>query len=118
MGAFTYGTVSRVSPDANGKTVELSVTGPASYDANGSVIDLSVATRGAWEGFTVVYDVQQVSIGAHGNDKYRLMFVPAGSGAAATGALKVRDLSAASDAEVSGATDLSGVTFYLRVQGR
>lgn len=118
MGAFTYGTVTRVSPASNGKTVELSVTGPASYDANGSVLDLSVATRGAWEGFTAVYDVEQIGIGAHGNDKYRLMFVPAASGAAATGTLKARDLSAASDAEVSGGTDLSGVTFYLRAQGR
>jgi hypothetical protein len=116
MGAFTYGTVTRVNPSSNGKTVEFSVTGPASYDANGSVIDLSVATRGAWEGFTVLYDVEQVSIGAHGNDKYRLMFVPGSSGAAATGTLKVRDLTAASDAEASG--DLSGVTFYLRATGR
>lgn len=91
----------------------ITATGSASYDTNGSVLDCSAITGG---GFTKVHGIRQVGISAHGNDKYHLTFVPAASyGTSPT--IKVRDLSAASDAEVSSTTDLSGVTFILEVIG-
>lgn len=109
--------------DAGGLKIRIvSCAGPASYTTNGGEIDLSNdATDGLgnnFDRFSEVYCVTQCAIGAHGNAKYATRFVPAASGAAATGTIKVLDQSAASDAEVSNATDLSTVTFYFLVIGR
>jgi len=91
----------------------ITATGPSSYDTNGSAIDLSAVTGG---GFTKVHGVRLVGVSAHANDKYHVQFIPAASyGTSPT--LKVRDLSAASDAEVSSTTDLSAVALILEVIG-
>jgi DNA polymerase-3 subunit beta len=59
--------------------------------------------------------LKAVSLAA--SDKYRLAFVPGASYSPSTGLLKARDLSAASDAEVSSTTDLSGTTWVLELVG-
>jgi hypothetical protein len=115
--------VVKQAADIGGLKIRIvSCVGPASYTTNGGEIDLSNdATDGLgnnFDRFTEVYCVNQCAIGAHGNAKYSVRYVPAASGAAATGTLKVLDQSAASDAEVSNATDLSSVTFYFLVIGR
>lgn len=89
----------------------LLLTLPASYDAGGSALDLSALTEG---GFTSVYGINQLSIAA-ANDKYRLSFVPGSAYAPGTGLVKIRDLTAASDAEASG--DLSAVTVTVEAIG-
>lgn len=124
MSAFTITAVLQrdVGRYGSGKRVLLSCTGTASYDTNGSVINLSSSNTtltglDADAAFTVVNGVSVVGTTLHGSDKYRCMYVRASAGAPATGTLKVRDLSAASDAEVSSTTDLSATTFFLEVVG-
>lgn len=91
----------------------VTATGPASYDTNGSVLTCTDFPGG---GFTKVHGVRLVGVSAHANDKYHVQFVPAASyGTGPT--LKVRDLSAASDAEIASTTDLSAVVFILEVLG-
>ena len=113
MGAITVTTqvVNVLSPKQ--RRAVLLLTLPASYDTGGSALDLSALTDG---GFTKVHGLQVLSIAA-ANDKYSLSFVPGSSYAPSTGLVKIRDLSAASDAEVSGATDLSAVTVTVEVVG-
>ena len=125
MSAFVITGVLAVSPGFEGscKRVLLTATGTASYDTNGSVIALGSANTvltalNADAFFTVVHGVSQCGIDPHGSDKYDCKYIRAAAGAPATGTLKVRDLSAASDAEVSSTTDLSATTFYLEVVGR
>ena len=113
MGAIAVTTVLSNDLSTNARKAVLLLTLPASYDTGGSVLDLSAITGG---GFTKVFGVSQLGIAA-ANDKYRLSFVPAASYAAATPLVKIRDLSAASDAEGSCATDLSAVTVVVEVTG-
>lgn len=113
MSAFTL--VAELQNEFGTKTrrAVVTVTGPASYDTNGSAISCTDFPGG---GFTKVHGIRPVGVSAHANDKYHVQFVPAASyGTSPT--LKVRDLSAASDAEVSSTTDLSGVTLILEVIG-
>lgn len=93
------------------------ITGSSSYATGGDTIDLSAITGG---GFTKVHGVSFLGVGVSGaaNDKYRLAYVPAASYAAATGKIKIRDLSTTDSAtEVSNTTDLSGVTWLAQVIG-
>jgi hypothetical protein len=113
MGAIAVTTVLSNDLSTKARKAVLLLTLPASYDTGGSVLDLSAITGG---GFTKVFGVSQLGIAA-ASDKYRLSFVPAASYAAATPLVKIRDLSAASDAEVSGATDLSAITTVVEVTG-
>ena len=121
MSAFTVTAVKSVSlpgPSA-GKVAVIQCTGTASYDTGGSVINLattnSVLTALNNEaGFTTIHGVQVLNVGTAASDKYRLQYLGA---TAATGVIKVRDLSAASDAEVSSTTDLSATTWTLEVRG-
>ena len=118
MGAFTSVTFVGASSLDVLKTVTCTATAPASYDANGSVIDLSTAGGlGALYGFTRVDAVMVGGItSAHTTDPYRVLYVRAAAGAAASGTLKIRDLAAASDAEASG--NLSALTLCLVVHGQ
>jgi hypothetical protein len=105
----------------NQKKAILRFKGPTSYDAAGSTIDLSsaVASLAAFSGFSKVYGVQLIAQSTAANDKYYLTYVPADETyLAATGKIKVRDLTAAADAEVTAATDLSAVIFRLIVWGK
>ncbi len=120
--AGNFGTLTVVAGSDSGglKTRIISALGPATYSANGSELDLSSdATDGLsnkYDAFAVVYSVVQCGVGAHAGDVYRCMYIPAASGAAATGTVKIRDLTASSDAEASG--DLHATTFYFMVTGR
>lgn len=112
-------TASVLSNDFNthSRVAQIVITGSASYAVGGDTIDLSALTGG---GFSKVYGVCTfgVGIGGGANDKYNVTFVPATGYAAATGKLKIRDLSAVDSAtEVSLATDLSAVTWIAQVIG-
>ena len=100
----------------HGRRAVIIITGSASYATGGDTINLSALEGG---GFTKVHGVSFIAMGIGGaaNDKYRFAYVPAASYAPATGVLKIRDLSAASDAEVSSTTDLSAVTWIAEVVG-
>lgn len=114
MGAIAITTVLTNELNANTRKATLLLTLPASYDTGGSVIDLSAVTGG---GFTKVYGLARLGVSPAASDKYHLSFVPAASYAAATPVVKIRDLSAASDAEVASTTDLSGTTVVVEVTG-
>lgn len=125
MGAFTITGVLSVTPgpEGAGKRVLVTATGPASYDSNGSVLNVASSNTTLTDivndaYLTVVNGVCQVGISPHASDKYDCKYIRDTAGAPATGTVKVRDLSAASDAEVSAATDLSGTTFYFELVGR
>ena len=100
----------------HGRRAIITITGSASYATGGDTIDLSALAGG---GFVKVHGVSFVAqgIGGAANDKYRFAYVPAASYAPSTGVLKIRDLSAASDAEVSSTTDLSAVVWVAEVVG-
>lgn len=100
----------------HGRRAVIVITGSASYATGGDTIDLSALAGG---GFTKVHGVNFLAMGIGGaaNDKYRLAYVPAAAYAPATGVLKIRDLSAASDAEVTATTDLSAVSWIAEVVG-
>lgn len=96
------------------------LTCSASYDAAGSTINLSTSGNlGVVHGFTTVLGVSLLgtTIGTDANSKYYPVFVPAASHAAATGKLKIHDTSAAADAEVTAATNLSAVTMTIKIVG-
>jgi hypothetical protein len=114
MGAITVTTVLSNELNANTRKATLLLTLPASYDTGGSVLDLSAVTGG---GFTKVYGVTRLGVSPAANDKYHLSFVPAASYAPSTPVVKIRDLSAASDAEVASTTDLSATTVVVEVTG-
>lgn len=100
------------------KMALVTVTGTASYDTGGSAIDLSTSGNlGVAAGFQTVLGAMEADNTTAGSSKYQYKFLHAASNAAATGKLKVHDLSAASDAEVSSTTDLSGTVFRLLVIG-
>jgi hypothetical protein len=110
MGALTSLTaVHGPMSDLTGKKGIFTAVLPASYDAGGSVLDLSAH-------FTYVHGVKFVGQATAANDKYYCTYIPAAAYAPATGLVKVRDLTAAADAEASG--DLSGVTVRFEVEGR
>lgn len=111
MGAVTITTQVSNTLGTKLRRAVLVLTLPASYDAGGSALDLSALTDG---GFTTVYGLTKLSTAA-ANDKYHYTFVPGTSYAPSTGLLKIRDLTAASDAEASG--DLSAVTVTVEVVG-
>jgi hypothetical protein len=110
MSANTVGTPTRVTL-GDLKRAIIDVTGTASYDTNGSLIDLSATFPSKVLGASVI------ATSPHASDKYRVMFIPGTSDGPTLGKLKIRDLSAASDAEVASTTDLSGTTFRLEVVG-
>lgn len=121
MSAFTIASVLGSKIDRGDlKELVISVTGTASYDTGGSVIDLSTAnaTLGTALGFAAVHGVERIGVTTAADDKYMFTYVRAASGAAATGLLKLRDATAASDAEVTGAVSLAASTFFLRVVGK
>lgn len=119
MSAFTVNATPVSFQNAGGqKRAVITATGPTSYDTNGSVIDL--ATTGLLatpHGFVAVHGVTLVAVPVHGSDIYNARYVHAASYAPATGTVKVRDLTAASDAEIANATNLSTVTFVFEVIG-
>jgi hypothetical protein len=110
MSANTAATPTRVTL-GDLKRAVIDVTGTASYDTGGSLIDLSATFPSKVLGATVI------ATSPHASDKYRVMFIPGASDGAALGKLKIRDLSAASDAEVSSTTDLSATTFRIEAVG-
>lgn len=110
MSAATPATATRVTL-GDIKRAIIDVTGPASYDTNGSLIDLSATFPSKVLGVTVI------ATSPHASDKYRAMFIPGASDGPTLGKLKIRDLSAASDAEVASTTDLSGTTFRIEAVG-
>jgi hypothetical protein len=116
MGAMTVGTVKgSTSLSGRMKMVVVSVAGSTSYATGGDTIDLSTTgTLGAADGFTGVTAVIPGDVAAAADDVYRLQYVGA---TAATGLIKMRDLAAASDAEVTNATNLSTKTWTLTVFG-
>lgn len=121
MGTFAAPTVKISAPVGNAKIAVVSCAGSSSYATGGDTLDLSSGSSGfnnKFDAFAEVFAVTQVAIGAAADDIYDCKFVPAAAGAPATGLVKIRDLSAASDAEVSNATNLSGKTFYFLVVGR
>lgn len=110
MSAFTVGNPTKVSL-GDIKSAIVDVAGSASYDTAGSLVDLS----GIFP--SKVHGVKVIAVSPHGSDKYRAVYIPGASNAPALGKLKVRDLTAASDAEVTSTTDLSATTFTLEVLG-
>lgn len=112
MSAFTFASTD-VTNLAIGDTkiATITVTGTASYDTGGSTIDLSAY-------FTKVHGAQVISASAAALSKYKFTFLPGSSFAAASGKLKVNDVTAASGAEVSSTTDLSAGTYTLLVVGK
>lgn len=124
MSAFVITAVKMISVGGPGgcKRALVRATGTASYDTGGSIIALgsgnTVLTGLNNEAyFTTVLGVVPVGVGTAASDVYRLQYVNAAADAAATGLLKVRDLAAAADAEVSSTTDLSATTWTFEVFG-
>lgn len=113
MSAFTYtaATAEKARSVGEIKTIIMTIAGSASYDTGGSVLDLS-------DLFTKVYGVEIIGVGAAASSKYKGTFTPGASDAAATGKIKMNDITAASGAEVSSTTDLSALTFVVRVTGK
>lgn len=101
------------------KIATLTFTGSGSYATNGDTMpDLSTSGNlGVGLGFTTVHSIFISAQPSAGNDKYFCTYVP-NSDSPTTGKIKIRDLTAASDAEVTNATDLSGVTFVATVIGK
>jgi acyl-CoA synthetase (AMP-forming)/AMP-acid ligase II len=90
------------------------VTLPTSYDAGGSVVDFSTSgLLTTTHGFQKVFAAIQCAQATAADDKYYATFIPAAADASATGLLKVRDLSAASDAEASGDLDAVVIRFLV-----
>lgn len=94
------------------KTALVTVAGTASYDTGGSIVDLSSVFP------SKVYSVDVVAVSAAASSKYRGSFIPGASSGPALGKIKFNDITAASGAEVSSTTDLSGTTFTLLVHGK
>lgn len=124
MGTFTVTSVRSINVGSvgTGKRAVIEATGPASYDTGGSLIDLSSANAvlvalDSQASFTTVRGIAPIGVSPHGSDIYRPAFVPGASGGPALGKLKLRDLSAGSDAEVASTTDLHTTTFVLEVFG-
>jgi hypothetical protein len=117
MGACTVNATPKAFAVIGGglKTATVLVTLPASYDAGGSVVDFSTSGLLGACGFRTVHSAIYAGQATAADDKYYPTFIPASSDAAATGKLKVRDLSAAADAEASG--DLSAVVVRIKVEG-
>lgn len=90
----------------------------ASYATGGDTIDLSALSAASGGGFTLVHGGHMIASPTAGNDKYLCTYVPAAAYAPATGLVKIRDASAASDAEVSNTTDLSAVTIIFEFIGK
>ena len=100
---------------SNGKQVEISIAGSASYATGGDTLDMSVATLGVDLGFAVV---DNISGGSDGG-VYAARFDRASAGAPATCKVVIYNSGAADGGdETANATDLSAVTFLLRVSGR
>lgn len=113
MAAFGTLTVLGVSRQDRLKSVTFKVVGGSSYATGGDTLDLSAATLGKVNGFSKRVDcVTFGGINAAASTKYLPVYVPAASGAPATGVVKVHDTSAAADAEVTNATDISAATFF------
>ncbi len=91
------------------KKALVTITGSASYDAGGSLIDLSSIFP------SKVYGAKVVAVSPHGSDIYAVNFIRGAGDGPALGKLKVRDLTASSDAEASG--DLHTTTWTLEVAG-
>lgn len=120
MSANTPVSVVSCPMDIQGKRAVITATLSASYDTGGSLIDLSSANAimlAGNGGFVTVSGVEMVGVSPHASDKYRIAFIPGAALGPALGKLKIRDLSAASDAEVSSTTDLSATTVTLVVYG-
>jgi hypothetical protein len=124
MSAFTVTAVKSVSVGGPGaqKRAIIQCTGTASYDTGGSVLDLSSANTTLTgfnneAAFTLVHGLSVVNCGTAASDKYRFQYLGAAAFAPATGVIKARDLTAASDAEVSSTTDLSATTWTFEVFG-
>lgn len=122
MSAFVINAVRFVNVGGvgTGKRAVIEALGPTSYDAAGSIIDLSSANTvltglNNEAAFTVVRGVAKLGVSPAASDRYSPSYIPAASGAPATGLVKLRDQNAASDAEPSG--DLSGTTFIFEVIG-
>ncbi len=117
MGTIAVTTVLNNELHRDRRQATLLLTLSASYATGGDTLDLSAVTGG---GFTLVHGIRAVGVGVSGagNDKYHFTYVPATGYAPATCLLKIRDLSAASDAEVSNTTDLSAVTVLVDVVGK
>lgn len=121
MGTFVAPSVKQAGPCGNFKIAVISTVGSGSYATGGDTLDLSSAAAGLgdkFNGFTEVFSVNQCSYGAAADSKYFAAYIPAALGAAATGLVKIHDLTAASDAELASTTSLSAVTFYFTVIGR
>lgn len=117
MSAFTVASVVGFKNDAGAlKEAVITVTGTASYDTNGSVINLGTGgVLGASQGFQSVHGVEVIKVSAHASDRYKISYVNV---SAAAGTLKVRDAAAMTAmSEVANTTDLSSITWTLRVVG-
>lgn len=118
MGAFGTITVLGAARHDRLKTITFSVAGSNSYATGGDTLDLSMTALGKVHGFKARVDgVTLIAQPTAANSKYVPVYVRAAAGAAATGLVKIHDTSAAADAEVSNATDLSGVTFIFKAVG-
>lgn len=122
MGAFTITAVKSVVVGGPGacKRAVIKCTGPASYDAGGSVIDMSSANTvltglNNEAAFATVFGMSRLAVSPATSDIYASTFTPGSSDAPATGTVKLRDLTATSDAEASG--DLHTTTFTFEVFG-
>lgn len=102
------------------KMAVVNVTGSASYDTNGSNVDLSTSGNlGSALGFRAVNGAVVVGYANGTTTNTKWMFDPilGTSGTGTTITMKVHDITAASDAEVSAATDLSALVVTLLVIG-
>jgi hypothetical protein len=119
MGAATVSATPLAFQHAPGmKTALITVTLSNSYATGGDSINLGTGGNlSTAHGFTKVFGVSLAGHETAASDKYYITFIPGASNSPTAGLLKIRDLSAASDAEVSNATDLSATVVRLRVSG-
>jgi len=107
-------------PDALGiKVVIGKVTGSASYATGGDTIpDLSTAGNlGQAQGFTKVFGIVFCGNETAADDQFLCTYVPTAAHSPTAGKVKIRDVTAAADAEVAATTDLSARTFRFLIIG-
>jgi hypothetical protein len=93
------------------KVALITVTLTASYNTNGSTLDLSSIFP------SKCYGLMQSSVAPHGSAKYHASYVPAALYDAATGKVKILDVTTDPGAEVSSTTDLSATTMVFMAVG-
>lgn len=118
MGTATVSAAVKGAANLNGamKSALVLVTMSATYATGGDTVDLSVSGNLGINGFKTVTGMIFAGQATAADTKYLPVFIPASSDGTSP-KIKVHDTSAAADAEVTNATDLSLVVFRFLVIG-